>query len=204
MDAALATALQAQTILPFVAVKIVFTGRTVRLVDGSATVVIGSETFTGSDDWMGSLFSLGEPSAGLAVEEKGLQLGFTGVSETALTALETARGAPVTIQLGTLNLATGLVIGTPLLLFVGTVETSSENIAPGSQSVTVDCVSALSRMLLGNEGARLNSAWQQSRFAGERGLEYTHGLPTARVPNGVFLGASDFSSSRGFVLQVQN
>jgi hypothetical protein len=62
MDATLATALQAQTILPFIAVKIVFTGRAVRLVDGSATIIIGSETFTGSDEWMGSLFSLGEPS----------------------------------------------------------------------------------------------------------------------------------------------
>jgi hypothetical protein len=80
------------------------------------------------------------------------------------------QGSLVTIHLGTVNPATGLLIGEPELLFRG--ELDQPRLASGqSQTLIFDCITEEARMLEPNEEQRLTDSFHQSVWPGELGYD---------------------------------
>ena len=179
MDAALETALLAQTICPVVLVRIDAPGRTVRLCGGLAEVAFDGGTYTSTDAVYGTIAGISPVQDSIATEERGLSLSLTGVTEAALTALETAT-PDIRLWLGAINIETGALIGAPELMFTGFVETSDEEVGQGTENVTLNCVSIWYRLLRNNDAQALNHAWHTFAWPGEEGLEYTQGIVTAQ------------------------
>jgi hypothetical protein len=205
MDGALVTGLSGQVIRPFIAASLVLNTRTVYLVDGGGQVTFGGNTYTGSDDELGSVAAMAEVSDEIAVEEMGWQMvlagtTFDGVQEL-IDATYTGR---VTVYLGALNDATGLPIGEPDMRFSGFLEPVQEAHSMGQYAVTLDFSSAWSKLLRANEGQRLNGPFHELAWPGELGLEYTHGLKTFQAPAGVFIGNANYDSGGNAVIGQQD
>lgn len=173
LDPDLEAALDARHILEFHAVTIALPAQTIRLLDGSGFLTIDGETYLGSDPIYGVLGPIDPFETGVDNQAPRLNITLFPPSNTAaaLLANPSAQGSVVTIQYGAVDPLTGLVIGEPTTEFVGYVDVPIWR--PGvTRSLTYEVASIWERLFAADEGARLNSAFWQTIWPDDLGLDF--------------------------------
>lgn len=176
-DPVLTAAASAESPYMFGAIQIDFPEYTLRLLDGSAEIEIGGELFVGEDDTYGVIDTLSAISESIGNEAPEIQIGLLPPDASAAATLANAsmQGSRVTVMIGAYDPTTGLVIGTPEVLFLGEIDVPTMETAQGSRSVSYTVVSVFERLFEINEGERASDGWHQSIWPGERGFEYVTG-----------------------------
>ncbi|MDO9489036.1 MAG: hypothetical protein Q7J32_11725 [Sphingomonadaceae bacterium] len=179
MDAALAAASPTW----FGAVRIDLPGYTLRLLDGAgfAAFADGSEgggTYLGRDPVYGVLAAIDEISDGIGDEAPALGLTLHPASDAAAADLASPamQGSPVSIFVGAIDRATGLVVPDPELLFVGELDVPTLRSGRGTRSLELELVSTFERFFADDEGARLSDGFHRSVWPGEDGLAFVTGV----------------------------
>ena len=144
---------------------------------GSGTVRIHSETGTftwGGFDWLGvgDFGSISQVEEGSDLSRRTTTYGLTGITSAYLAAIlgENYQGKPAKLYVGLLNLTTRQLVDTPELIDQGKLD--EPEIKRGTTaSITITAenrFSAWDRAQI----RRITNADQQSRFPGDRGLEF--------------------------------
>lgn len=193
MDPALKSALARPAVLLFGALKIELPGYTIRLLDGSGSLVIGGETYVGLDQTFGTLADISEldEEIGDSAPEVTITLYPPDLSATAALAHPGMQGSRATIMVGAADPVAGLAIGTPEVLFLGEIDVPAVNIdQSGARTVDFTIVSIFERLFEVDEGQRATDGWHQSICPGELGLEFMTGTDVnlywgAKPPQGI-------------------
>lgn len=178
MDAALQAALAMPAPTLFGAVRIEFPDYTLRLLDGAAQLLIGGEIYVGKDDVFGTLASISELSEELDDSAPEITIGLfpPDLSATAELAHPNMQGSVVTVMVGAVDAATGAVIGTPEILFLGEIDVPTIDVdGEGKRTLSYTVVSVFERLFEVEEGQRASNGYHQSIWPGERGLEFMTG-----------------------------
>lgn len=161
----------------FGAIRIALPGATLRLLDGAAVATIDGETYAGSDPVFGTLASLDEISAGIGDEAPELKLSLYPADGTAAATLASPamQGSEVRIMVGAINPATGALIGTPELKFLGEIDVPTLINGQGQRMVEYSIVSVFERLFEVDEGQRATEGFHQSIWPSELGLSFMTG-----------------------------
>ena len=204
-DPALTAALAADGVWLFGAVKIELPGKTLRLLDGSAVMTIGGETYAGSDADFGTLAAIDVISEDQEDEAPELQFSFfpSDAASLATLANPAMQGATVTVMVGAANIATMTPIGTPEIVFLGEVDVATMRSGEGQRMVEFTVVSVFERLFEVDEGQRATDGFHQSIWPGEKGLDGMTGTAQklywgAKPPSGSggTAGAAGVSAAR--------
>jgi hypothetical protein len=178
MDTALKNALALSGVFLFGAVRIDLPDHTIRLVDGSANVVVSGELHTGIDATFGTLADISEISEEIddSAPEVTISLFPPDISATAVLVNAAMQGSPVKIMAGAVDPMSGVAIGAPEVLFLGEIDVPTISIdGSGARKVEYSVVSVFERMFEVEEGQRASNGWHQSINPGELGLEFMTG-----------------------------
>jgi hypothetical protein len=171
MDSSLIAALQAASPTVVVLVTMTLPDATIRWTDGGF-VVWGSDTWSVEDETYGALSAVESIEDGLTDGATVCALTISPKDLDAVSELSdpAAQGSIVTVHLGAVDRATGLLIGEPELLFRGEVD--QPRLGVGDElTLILDLITQEARMLEPNDQQRLTDAFHQTAFPGERGLE---------------------------------
>lgn len=175
LDEDFAEALEGPVIHPFVAVEIDHPYAMIRLVDGLGHLVIDGESFVGNDPEIGSLATISVSTEGVGDESPEAVVSINPVSRAVGVSLcvPTAQGATVRIMWGAVDPITGLVVGVPETVYLGTIDVPT--LVAGQDvvgAVSFQCVSAFEAFFEANQGQRLSHAFQTSVFPGDLAMQY--------------------------------
>ncbi|CAD7336044.1 hypothetical protein FIM10_04010 [Sphingomonadales bacterium 56] len=192
MDPALKAALAQPAVLLFGALKIELPGYTLRLVDGSANLVIGGETYVGKDPTFGTIAEMSELGEEIGDSAPEVTVGLYPPDVTAAATLShpNMQGSRATLMVGAVDPISGLVIGIPEILFLGEIDVPTIVLdQQGARKVEYTIVSVFERMFEVEEGQRASNGWHQSIWPGDLGLEHMNGTDVnlywgARPPQG--------------------
>ena len=212
MDAALKNALAQPAPLLFGALKIELPSYTLRLLDGSASLQIGTEIYAGIDASFGTIASISELSEemGDSAPEVTVTLMPPDVSATAVLSHPNMQGSVATIMVGAVDAATGAVIGTPEILFLGEIDVPTIGIdESGARTVEFTIVSVFERLFETEEGQRASNGWHQSIWPGELGLEFMTGTDVnlywgVKPPKGASTARSSGFAAAGAAIAAWN
>lgn len=174
MDAALAQAAPTW----FGAVRIDLPGHTLRLLDGAGFAAFDGATYQGRDPIYGVLAAIDEISDGTGDAAPAIELTLHPASDAAAADLASAemQGAPVSIFVGVIDRATGQVVPSPELLFVGELDVPTLRSTRNGRSLDLEVVSTFERFFADDEGARLADGFHRSVWPGEAGLAFVTGV----------------------------
>lgn len=178
MDATLKNALAQPAPLLFGALRIELPDYTLRLLDGSAALIINGETYTGLDATFGTISSISEltEEIGDSAPEITVTLFPPDVSATAVLSHPNMQGCVATLMVGAVDATSGTVIGQPEILFIGEIDVPTIGIdESGARTLEYTIVSVFERLFEVEEGQRASNGWHQSIWPGERGLEFMTG-----------------------------
>lgn len=139
-------------------------------------VVWGANTYQFSDAAYGVLGRLSEMEDGVTGNATPLDLSILCDTEAMADLIAPdVQGSLVTVHLGAVDRATGLLVGEPELLF--RAELDQPNIAAGpSLGLDFQCITEEARCLEPNEEQRLTSAFHKSVWPGELGYDFVTDL----------------------------
>ncbi len=162
----------------FGAIQLDLAAKSIRLLDGSATIDMPTGRFEGIDPDYGVLDSIDEYSDGTGDEAPGLAFSVLPPSYEAALALSlpSDQGARARFWLAARDDDTGLVIGEPLLLSDAEVDTGQLNVGPGEHAVEIECVSGMERFFDDEEGLVLSPASHRTFWPDEAGLDHLTGV----------------------------
>lgn len=191
LDPALAAALAGERATIFGAVEINLPDYDLLLIDGAAEVPIGGRTFVGRDPTYGVLDTIRGLSDKIDNQAPVITLGLIPASDAGLGALldPAVQGSPVIISIGALDMATGLPIGAPYVLFSGELDVPTVNWAANDRRLEYRIGSVFERLFATEEGRRLSDSFHQLVWPGELGLAFVTGVE-AYVPWGQKLDTS--------------
>ena len=183
MHPALDAALAGPNPTIFGAVEIVLPRHTIRLLTGSGIIAFTApdangnpelKTFTGRDATYGVLHAIDELTDGNGDDAPALGVTLVPASDAAAADLASAsmQGSPVSIWLGAVEPLNGLVIGDPLLIFLGVLDVPTLKAGANSRLLDFEVTSAFEVLFLNDDGARLNDRWHQYIWPGETGLAH--------------------------------
>lgn len=178
MDATLQAALAQPAPWIFGAVKIELPEYSLRLIDGSAQLLIGTETYVGEDPTFGTLDSISELSEELGDQapEVTISLFPPDLSATATLSHPDMQGSLVNLMLGAVDPISGAVLGAPESMFLGEVDVPTVTLGEnGQRSVSYTIVSVFERLFETEEGQRASDGYHQSIYPGELGLDFMTG-----------------------------
>lgn len=168
------------------------------LTDGAQEVVIDGETFVGEDPTFGAIDAIDVLTESIGDEAPEIQLSLLPPDGAASAELASAdmQGCEVRVLFGAFDPATGAVVGTPEVLFLGEIDVPTIELGEGSRKVTYTIVSVFERLFEVAEGERASDGWHQSIWPGEKGLEYMTGTAKnlywgAKRPVGTQIGNSN-------------
>lgn len=149
----------------------------VRLLDGSAHLLIGGNLYTGEDATYGTWGSMEALEDGAGDEAPGLAITMLPADDDATIALSgpDMQGKAVQVHVGAVNDATGAVIGEPFLLFDGEVDVTKHEFGKNLLEVSLECVGGMERLFFDDEGMRLAPSFHQQVWPGETGLNHVTG-----------------------------
>lgn len=178
MSPALDTALAGPNPVIFGAIEIVLPGHTIRLLTGSGIIVFADKTFTGRDATYGVLQSVEDLTDGTGDEAPALTITLAPASDAAAAGLASAgmQGSQVSIWLGVVEPSNGLVVGDPLLIFLGALDVPTLKVGANSRLLELEITSVFEEFFTSDDGVRLNDSWHQSIWPGETGLADTSGV----------------------------
>lgn len=162
----------------FGAVEIVLPSHTIRLLDGSGTVTFDGKTFTGSDATYGVIYAVDDFADGTGDEAPALGLTMAPASSAAAADLSSAvmQGSQVSMWIGVVDQTTGLVIGEPLLFFLGLLDVPTLKGEDNSRLVDLDITSVFEDFFLSDDGVRLSDSYHRFVWPGENGLKQATGV----------------------------
>lgn len=157
--------------------KISLPASTVRLCDGGFIVFAG-ETYTSSDPVFGTVSSVETATEGIGEEVPALELILLPASTSNPAALSQPGFQKSIVQfwIGEFIPATGLLIGTPDLLFHGQIDQTTLTIGRGQRELAMTVVSTAEKLFLRNRGNGLNPQFHKSIWPGETGHDNATGL----------------------------
>jgi len=160
-------------------------GRTVRLCDGGF-VQWGANLFTSSDSAFGTIESVESISEGIGDEAPGARLTLlpTSTADAAALFQSSAQGKPIKFWLAEVNRSTGVIVGTPELMFWGIIDFMGIQLGKSSRKVEVEFVAAPDLLFLVREGNVLSPRFHQNAWPGELGFDHCTGNGI-QVPWGV-------------------
>lgn len=160
--------------------------RTVRLCDGGFVNWPARGMFTAEDSEFGTVDTVEPVGESISDEAPGGKLTLLPPSLVAASALfqPTAQGSPIRFWLGEVTQSTGLILGTPELVFDGLVDRLSLKTERGSRRVEIDFIAAAERLFMVREGNVLSPRFHKAVWPGELGFDHATGVP-GLVPWGV-------------------
>lgn len=178
MDPTLKNALAQPSVLLFGALKIDLPGYTLRLIDGSANILIGGDLYLGQDPVFGTIAEISELTEEIGDQAPEITIALFPPDATASATLSSPamQGSIVTLMAGAVDPVSGIAIGAPEILFLGEVDVPTINLEQsGARKVEYTVVSVFERLFEVEEGQRATDSWHQSIWPGERGLEFMTG-----------------------------
>lgn len=159
---------------------------TIRLCDGGFVNWPARGMFTAEDSAYGTIEAVESVNEAIADEAPGGKVTLLPTSLTAAASLfqPTAQGKPIRFWIGEVNQTTGLIIGTPTLIFDGQIDTITVRVQRESRSVDIEFMAAAEKLFVVREGNVFSERWHERIWPGEEGFEHMTGAPTA-VPWGV-------------------
>lgn len=178
MNAAMDAALAGPEATVFGAVEIVLPTATIRLLTGSGIITFDGKTFTGEDATYGTLYSLENLTDGSGDEAPAIQLTVAPASDAAAATLASAsmQGSPVSIWFGAVDPTNGLVIGEPLLVFLGALDVPTLKSGKNSRLLEFEITSEFEQFFFNDDGARLSDSFHEYLWPGETGLADVTGV----------------------------
>lgn len=160
--------------------------RTVRLCDGGFVDWPAKGLFTSSDEDYGTIESVESVSESVSDDAPGGRVTLLPVStaEAADLFQSSAQGAPIRFWLAEVNRATGILVGTPELLFDGMIDTMTLRIARGARAVDIEFIASAERLFFVKEGNVLSSRFHRLAWPDELGFDFCTGSGVS-VPWGV-------------------
>jgi len=158
----------------------------VRLCDGGFLNWPGRGMFTSQDSKFGTIESVESITDAVGDEAPGARLTLLPTETAAASDLfqSNAQGSPILFWLAEVDRATGLLVGTPTLLFLGMVDFMRLSVAKNQRKVEVEFVAAAERLFLVREGNVLTPRFHQNAWPGENGFNHCTGNAT-QVPWGI-------------------
>lgn len=187
MSPALDAALAGPNPTVFGAIEIELPNHTIRILTGSGIISFTAadsngqdevKIFTGSDATYGSLYSIGDINDGVGGQAPSLTLTLAPASTEAAVDLANSgdQGSPVTIWLGAVEPSNGLVIGEPLMIFLGELDVPILKTDDHSQLLELQISSAFEAFFLTNNGVALSHYFHMYLWPGETGLSQVTGI----------------------------
>ncbi len=172
LSPALDAALAGPNPVVFGAVEIVLKSHTIRIMPHSGIVIFDGKTFTGRDATYGILFSIEDLTDGVGGQAPSLRMTLIPESTEAAVDLASAadQGSKVTVWLGAVEPSNGLVIGEPLLVFLGQLDVPILKTMANGYQLELQVVSAFEAFLLTDSGVALSDAFHRRMWPGETGL----------------------------------
>ena len=170
---------------------------TVRLSDGGVTIWGGDE-YRASHPVIGSIAQLSEITEGENGELPEFEVVFAPPSNAALGPLQTGafRRSGVRLWLAEYDSATGAVVGTPDLRFVGNMDRVRQQFGLRQLSIILSCVPETEVLLFSDDGNGLSAEFHKGLFPGETGHDQAAQLPL-QVAWGVASGRSNVGGVGG-------
>ena len=158
-------------------VRVDLPARTLRLCEGADTRW-GADSHVVHDDDFGSLFAGELGSEGESDFAPGGTITLNAPNGTAAVTLSGAamQGSAIKVWLAEVSGTTGLVTGTPELLFSGFIDVPRLRRAEGKRMLDLEFVSGAERMFRRNRGNTLSTRFQQSIWSGELGFDNATGV----------------------------
>jgi hypothetical protein len=178
MSPAMDTALAGVTATVFGAVEIVLPDATIRLLTGAGVIAFDGKTFTGSDPTYGVIMAVDNLTDGVGDEAPSILLTLAPASDAAAADLASAamQGSQVTIWLGVVDPSNGLVIGEPLMIFLGMLDVATLKGGANTRTLDLEITSALDFFFFNDDGCRLSDTFHQYLWPGETGLASVTGI----------------------------
>jgi hypothetical protein len=191
-------------------VQVDLPGRTLRLCEGADTRW-GAESYVTDEADFGSLLSGELGSEGESEFAPGglITLNPRGGVAAAVLSNPAMQGSGIKIWLAEISGSTGLVIGTPELLFSGFVDVPRLRRADGKRILELGFVSGAERLFRRNRGNTMSTRFHETVWAGELGFENATGVqisvawgvdapPRGSSNAAAFTGGRSFLSAVGF------
>ncbi|WP_295217340.1 hypothetical protein [uncultured Brevundimonas sp.] len=162
----------------FTACQIVLPDYTINLINSAGFVTFGvggvQTTFKGSDPVYGTLAMVSAVASSMASESPRCSITLMPPTVEAIGELcqPEVQGSPVRTWEGFVDQVTGFVIGEPIMTWTGFIDVGYAMTDSASRSVELDTASQAERFMQASENERMNIAYQQTHFPGQRGLEY--------------------------------
>lgn len=174
MDPAMDAALAGINPTVFGAIEIVLPDHTLRLLTGAGIAVFDGKTFTGADATYGVLHSVEDLTDGSGDEAPAINVTLIPASDAAAADLAAAsmQGSPVTIWMGVVDPTNGLVIGEPLMIFLGELDLPTLKVGPNSRTLELEITSVFEYLFFNDDGARLSDTFHQYVWPGELGFSF--------------------------------
>ena len=158
-------------------VEITLPTTTLRYCDGGI-VTWGSDAYTSKDATFGSIGSLDPLTEGVGDEVPALKMVFLPNSTAAAAELAQPgwQASPMRFWIAEVNQTTGVVTGTPELMFHGQLDTADLISGRSSRELHFDIVSTAERLFELNIGNTLSPRFHKSVWPGETGEDAAIGI----------------------------
>lgn len=155
---------------------------TVRMSD-CAAVKWGATLYDGVDANFGSVAAIGDIEEVIADELPSWAITFNPPDDTSAVTIASPeyQGARIICHLAEIDPATGMVTGTPDLVFDGIIDVPTLRMGRGSRSVEFSVVGRTDKLLLLREGNTLSTAFHSSVWPGELGFDNATGIQLTRA-----------------------
>lgn len=165
--------------------EIVLPARTIRLCDGGFIEWDG-DTYSSEDSEFGTIEAVDAVSEALSDEAPSGKMTMLPPESVASEDLiqPNLQGSAMRFWLAEIAPATGLVVGTPELLFSGFLDTITLSVGHAKRTIEIEFISEAERLFWTKEGNVLSTRFHQLAWPGEKGFEHATGAPTV-VPWGV-------------------
>ncbi|NKI99581.1 hypothetical protein [Novosphingobium sp. SG707] len=171
---AMSTALEDSRVLLFGAIRGALPDYTIRLLDGAGALTVAGELYQGRDETYGVLDTIEGVEEDMGDNSPTLNIGLIPASDTALAALidPAIQGSEIQIMVGVVSMVTGQPVAVPYQMFVGELDVPTISWAGNDRRLEYRVNSVGERFFQIEEGRRLSSAFHQSVWPGEKGLDY--------------------------------
>jgi len=147
------------------------------LSDGGITV-FGGDTYSPTDDDIGSISQVSEVTEGFGAELPELEVVIAPPSNAALTPLQEGafRRSAVRLWLAEFDADTGAIVGTPELRFAGRMDRVRQQYAFQDLKIIVSAVPETEVLLFSDDGNGLSAEFHKAVYPGETGHDQATGL----------------------------
>lgn len=147
-------------------------------ISDAGFLVFGGDTYTTRDDVLGTLASVESMADGIGDEIPALDLTFNPPSALAVTALSVGavQKSAVRFWIAEYDPETGLVDGTPDLMFIGFIDQPVVRWSKSEYEISLSAVSLAEWFFERDTGNALSAAFHKALYPGETGHDNATGL----------------------------